>query len=168
MDKKEFNSFFNVLEKSLPRSEMRSFDGQKDLLENKYYKPLVYTDDNETLAILGTWEFDEFIFIEHLAVDEKLRGKGVGSELLKNYLQKQKKEVFLEVEPPTCDISKRRVSFYERVGFFFNDFFYLQQPLNEGDLPFELKIMSYKNKIDEKDFEKFKKIIYKEVYKTSA
>ena len=113
---------------------------------------------------MAVWEFDDFIYVEHLAVDSKLRGRGVGSELIKNYLNRCDKRVFLEVEPPNCEISKKRVSFYEKLGFSFNDFYYLQQPLNHGDSPFRLNIMSYPESIGEKEFDKYKKDIYKDVY----
>ena len=88
---------------------------------------------------------------------------GLKSSVL-NYLNKCDKKVFLEVEPPNCEISKKRVSFYEKLGFSFNDFYYLQQPLNPGDSPFRLNIMSYPESIGEKEFEKYKKDIYRDVY----
>ena len=124
----------------------------------------VFKENDEVLALMAVWEFDDFVYVEHLAVDSKLRGKGVGSELIKNYLNKCDKRVFLEVEPPNCDISKKRVLFYEKLGFSFNDFYYLQQPLNHGDSPFRLNIMSYPESIDEKEFDTYKKDIYKDVY----
>ena len=62
------------------------------------------------------------------------------------------------------EISKKRVSFYEKLGFSFNDFYYLQQPLNHGDSPFRLNIMSYPESIGEKEFEKYKNDIYRDVY----
>lgn len=164
MNKKDFDSFFKILDNSFPKNERRDYFSQKKLLDNKYYKPLVLKIEDKVLAIMAIWEFDDFIFIEHLAIDKKLRGQGIGTKLIKNYLSKTKKEVFLEVEPPICEISKRRVLFYQRLGFYLNDFYYLQQPLNTDDTPFELKIMSYSKNISEDEFEKYKKVIYKEVY----
>ena len=162
--KKNFDLFFNILKNSIPENERRDYLSQKKLLFNCNYKPLVFKENNEVLAIMAAWEFKDFIFIEHLAVNDKLRGKGVGTELIKNYLNKHKKRVFLEVEPPNCNISKRRVLFYERLGFCLNDFYYLQQPLNPGDSYLKLNIMSYPNYITEKEFDVYKKVIYKEVY----
>lgn len=164
MDEKDFDLFFNILKNSFPENERRDYLSQKNLLTKNNYRPLVFKENGEILAIMATWEFEEFIFIEHLAVDAKLRGKGIGTELIKNYLSKCKKKVFLEVEPPNCDVSKKRISFYEKLNFCLNDFSYLQQPLNPNDAPFELKIMSYSNHISEKEFDKYKKVIYKEVY----
>ena len=165
MNEKYFDLFFNILESSLPRNERRDYLSQKNLLSKSNYKPLVFKENNEILAIMATWEFEDFIFIEHLAVDSKLRGKGIGTELIKNYLKnKCEKNIFLEVEPPNCDISKKRILFYEKLGFYLNDFYYLQQPLNPGDSPLKLKIMSYSKYITEEEFNKYKKVIYKEVY----
>ena len=164
MNEKYFDSFFNILKNSIPENERRDYLSQKKLLSNSNYKPLVFKENNEILAIMATWEFEDFIFVEHLAVNSKLRGKGIGTELIKNYLNKNKKKVFLEVEPPNCTISKRRVLFYEKLGFYFNDFYYLQPSLNPGDSPIKLNIMSYSEYITEKEFDMYKKDIYKEVY----
>ena len=164
MNEKDFDSFFNILDNSFPQNERRDYPSQKALLSVGKYRPFVFKENDEVLALMATWEFADFVYVEHLAVDNKLRGKGVGTELIKNYLNNCKKRVFLEVEPPNCEISKKRISFYEKLGFCFNDFYYLQQPLNPGDLPFRLNIMSYPESISEREFEKYKKDIYKEVY----
>ena len=129
MNENDFDSFFNILDNSFPKSEKRDYPSQKNLLSIS-----------------------------------NLRGKGVGSELIKNYLNRCDKRVFLEVEPPNCEISKKRVSFYEKLGFSFNDFYYLQQPLNPGDSPFRLNIMSYPEAIGEREFDTYKKDIYRDVY----
>lgn len=164
MDEKYFDSFFNILKNSIPENERRDYSSQKKLLSNSSYKPLVFRENDEILAIMATWEFEDFIFIEHLAVDSELRGKGVGTELVKNYLNKYKKNIFLEVEPPSTDVSKKRVSFYEKLGFCLNNFSYSQPPLNPDDCPLELNIMSYSKPIAVNEFDKYRKIIYKEVY----
>lgn len=164
MDKKHFDSFFNILKNSLPENERRDYLSQKNLLSKNNYKPLVFKENNEILAIMATWDFESFIFIEHLAVDAKLRGKGVGTELIKNYLNKHKNNIFLEVEPPNSDVPKKRVSFYEKLGFYLNNFSYFQPPLNPNDSPLKLNIMSYSKYINEEEFDKYKEIIYKEVY----
>ena len=164
MDKKDFDLFFDILKNSFPENERRDYSSQEGLLDNSNYKPLVFKENGEILAIMAIWEFEDFVYIEHLAVDNKLRGKGIGTELIKNYLNKCKKKVFLEVEPPSCDVSKKRILFYEKLNFYLNDFYYLQQPLNPNDKPLELKIMSYSNHISEKEFDEYKKVIYKEVY----
>lgn len=164
MNKKDFDSFFSILKKSFPTNERRDYLAQKSLLTKYNYNPLVFKIKDEILAIMATWEFEDFVFIEHLAVDDKLRGKGVGTHLIKNYLRKFKKKIFLEVEPPGCEVSKKRVKFYEKLNFHINNFYYLQQPLNPEDSPIELKIMSYSKKIGKEEFDKYKKVIYKEVY----
>lgn len=160
----EFDLFFNILKKSLPKEEMRDYIGQKMLLNKINYNPLVFRENDKVLAIMATWNFEDFIFLEHLAIDERLRGKGLGQILLNKYLNNCEKKVFLEVEPPDCEVSKKRIRFYEKLNFKLNDFNYLQPPLNPSDDPLELKIMSFNTKIEEKGFEKYKNIIYKEVY----
>ena len=105
MNEKDFDSFFNILDNSFPKSERRDYPSQKDLLSISNYRPFVFKENDEVLALMAVWEFNDFVYVEHLAVDIKLRGKGVGTSLIKNYLNKCDKKVFLEVEPPNCDTS---------------------------------------------------------------
>ena len=88
MNEKDFDSFFNILDNSFPKSERRDYPSQKDLLSISNYRPFVFKENDEVLALMAVWEFSDFVYVEHLAVDSKLRGKGVGSELIRNYLNK--------------------------------------------------------------------------------
>ena len=94
MNENDFDSFFNILDNSFPKSEKRDYPSQKNLLSISNYRPFVFKENDEVLALMAVWEFDDFIYVEHLAVDSKLRGKGVGSELIKNYLNRCDKRVF--------------------------------------------------------------------------
>ena len=166
IDKKDFNSFFKVMKKSFPEIERRTFEGQKSLFDNDKYKVLGYkNEDNEVEAFIAYWEFDDFVFVEHFAVDEKLRGKGVGSEIIKQLLMKFNKYIILEVEHPEDKNSIRRIEFYKRMNMNLNEHEYVQPPLQEGKELLPLKIMSYPNAIDEKEFCKIRKEIYDNVYK---
>lgn len=164
----DFNEVYRIMKESFPESEMRSFEGQKNLLTKSNYKIVPkYDKSKKTLiAFIATWEFDDFVFIEHLAVTNKMRGQGIGGKLLKDYVNSCKnKRLILEVEPPYDDVSKRRIEFYERIGFHLHPFYYEQPPLQKDFDYIQLKIMVYPEKISEKEFTKIKKEIYKTVYK---
>ena len=85
--------------------------------------------------------------------------------MLKAYLNRSDKPIFLEVELPENDISVRRIEFYKRLGFYLNDFEYLQPPLQKQHDFLPLKVMSYPRSVDEMEFINYKNTVYEKVYK---
>ena len=161
----DFDLVYQIMEDSFPRNEIRDYDAQKQLLKKREYNiSKKYDEEDRLIGFTAEWKFDDFIYIEHIAVASYGRGKGIGSELIRKLLLSTDKKVFLEVEPVHDDISERRVKFYERLGFKMTDFYYEQPPLRKTDGWTELKVMSYPDKINEIDFLNYKKEIYKEVY----
>lgn len=163
-----FNAVFSLMQRSFPKNEYRSYENQKKLLENKHYKIIPYFGgDNELLGFAAVWEFEFFKFVEHIAVSEKCRGMGIGSKIMRDIIEKSDVDIILEIEPPNDEMSKKRLHFYEKLGFKCNDFGYFQLPLNKNDKPIPLKILSYPQAINEEKFKKIKKIIYSNVYEKS-
>lgn len=68
-------------------------------------------------AMLCYWHFDTFIYVEYLAVDPTLRGGGIGRRIMERLVSDSMLPVILEVEPPTDQLTTRRVAFYQRLGF---------------------------------------------------
>lgn len=89
----------------------------------------------------GIWTLNGMFFMEHFAVVQEYRGRGVGSACLQTLLQRFHSMV-LEVEHPTGETEKRRIAFYERNGFVREPFDYLQ-PSYHGGEPLSLELMSY-------------------------
>lgn len=163
--KSKFDSIYRIMEDSFPSSEMRTYDGQKSLLNNDFYHINVQTDDKDAvMGFLAYWDLSNCVFIEHLAVDENSRGKGIGGKLVDQIFKESKKAIFFEVEPPVDEISRRRVKFYEKKGAHLNGFYYEQPALRENEKAQHLMIMSYPNPIDGDSFNKYKEEIYKHVY----
>lgn len=163
--KNEFDSIYSIMTDSFPVTEMRTYEGQLKLFDKNKYEMFVKKDESGTiLAFIGSWEFKGFRFIEHFAVDNKLRGQGMGSKILAEYISMSQKPVVLEVEPAETPIAKSRIEFYERLGFHLNKFYYEQLPLYTGGKNMELKIMTYPSSIDINMFEEYKKVLYENVY----
>lgn len=162
----EFQKIFEITDKSFPDEEMRPYEKAKDLFFNNknYVIHGIKDESGEVLAFINVWELGDFIFFENFAVEPKARNKGVGGLLLEEVLKTYQKDAILEVEPPETEITQRRVEFYKRHGFIYNDFHYLMPPLREGDDFLPLKIMSYKKAFTEESFKKYKEKIYKIVY----
>jgi len=70
----------------------------------------------------------------------------------------------LEVEAFNTTTAKRRVRFYERLGFVRNDITYIEPPTEEGETPIPLTIMSYPHPIPQEKRQEVKALIIKQVY----
>jgi GNAT superfamily N-acetyltransferase len=114
---------------------------------------------------LAAWEFPLFRFVEHIAVNPAMRGSGVGRKIMVTYIGESLKSILLEVEHPKTELAKRRIGFYERLGFQLNPFEYVQPPLQKGQANLPLQIMSYPQVLIEKEFSLFKEILYTNVYR---
>lgn len=117
----EFDSFYSLLEASLPPDEFRARDDQRRALVDPAFCPYVLVDAQEAVRGLVTvWDFDGFAFIEHLAVAPELRCGGLGSALLQDAFARRPKRFCLEVDPPETALARRRIAFYERNGLSLN------------------------------------------------
>lgn len=165
----QFERVYEIMSASFPVTEYRTKSGQEKLLDRSEYRLLTERDEEERIiAFLAVWEFPALRFIEHLAVDPSVRGGGVGNKLVRKYLEEQSvKPTILEVELPEDELSARRISFYERLGFRLNEYSYVQPPLREGGDPLPLKIMSYPQLLTEQEFLACRAILYSEVYRVS-
>lgn len=162
----DFDHIFALMDEAFPDVEMRTYEGQKALLSKQNYKILIQYDGGCIESMMALWEFPHFIFIEHFAICKQKRGYGIGSLCLEEFLRDVQKPVILEVEPACDDITKKRISFYERRGFHLHTYSYMQPPLRKDKGGCPLQIMSYPNALTLQQFEEMKDILYKEVYGT--
>ena len=116
------------------------------------------------LAFLAVWEFAEFVFIEHFAVSEKARNSGIGGKMLEELARQKAGKVVLEVELPEDSLKKRRIGFYERHGFTFNEYPYIQPPMGEDRHEIPLRIMSAPEPLSEDEFQSVRTELYESVY----
>ncbi len=163
LTKDDFEKFYFILKEAFPKNERRTKKEQFNLFEQKEYR--VYADGKSVNAFMAVWDFEEFLFLEHFAVRKDLRGKRLGSELFASMIQTLQKPLVFEVEPPTNEISQKRIRFYKKMGAVLNSFEYIQPPLQQGQSEIPLKIMSYPDPITKNSFEKIKMTLYKNVYK---
>ena len=121
------------------------------------------TTQENLLGLLTTWHFEEFIYIEHFAIDPDLRSRGYGAEALKTFIAQQQCPIVLEAEPPTDELSTRRIRFYERCGLTLYDFPYIQPAYTPESNPVELRLMGTLN-TDDTPLALVSKILHREVY----
>ena len=165
----EFEKVFAIMLEAFPIDERRTFDEQKALLSNPIFEIFVCKDDEngEIKGFISTYRFDDFCFVEHFAVDGKYRNMGLGHEILQE-LKMRCGRILLEVEPPTTEQAKRRIVFYERNGFYLNDYAYTQPPISANTKPIPLMIMTTDVVLSEYEFYAAKSTLYKHVYKVEC
>ena len=159
----DFPEIYRIMQASFSDDEYRPYDEQLALFEEPEYR-IYYMP----AGFLAVWEFESFIYIEHFAVDPALRNSGTGSAMLQELVKQYQKPICLEVELPEDELTRRRIGFYERNGFVFNEYPYIQPPISKGKSPVPLRIMTYRSEITREEFQKMKEILYSRVYKCEA
>lgn len=175
----DFPEIYRIMQASFPDDEYRPYNEQLALFQEPeyriYYMPVielegVVNNSNgnckiQAAGFLAVWEFESFIYIEHFAVDPALRNSGTGSAMLQELVKQYQKPICLEVELPEDELTRRRIGFYERNGFVFNEYPYIQPPISKGKSPVPLRIMTYGEAITRETFEAMKNVLYRSVYK---
>ncbi|WP_028595024.1 GNAT family N-acetyltransferase [Paenibacillus assamensis] len=169
MNEKDFDTIYKIMQDSFPEYERRTYDGQKQLLDDPHYRIISKVNDmNQLIAFMAVWEFSMFCFVEHIAVTPAGRGSGIGGKLMSDYIGESQNPVILEVELPETDLAQRRIGFYERLGLHLNDFGYVQPSLQEGQPDVPLQVMSYPRTLTEDEFSQYRDILYSKVYKIDS
>lgn len=156
----DFPEIYRIMQASFSDDEYRPYDEQLALFEEPEYR-IYYMP----AGFLAVWEFESFTYIEHFAVDPALRNSGTGSAMLQELVKQYQKPICLEVELPEDELTRRRIGFYERNGFVFNEYPYIQPPISKGKSPVPLRIMTYGEAITRETFEAMKNVLYRSVYK---
>lgn len=162
----DFDNVYEIMEKSFPPDEYRSYQTQKDLLNNPNFKTYLFCDEDDNIkGFITVWQFNNFAFIEHLAVAPNCRNKGIGSKILDEIIKTLPFQICLEVELPNTQIAKRRIEFYKRNGFYLNSHPYTQPAYSKEKNEISMILMTTQRPINQTEFNNFKATIYKEVYK---
>lgn len=167
---REYLFMLEILTGSFPKEEYRDLPEIKRLIkeEDAFRPTIIRTPDGRCCGIMNHWTFDGFVYVEHFAIREDLRNRGLGKEALRAFLETLEAPTVLEVELPTGDMERRRIAFYERSGFEVIKGRYFQPPYRSGDKPLEMLIMAHRAKGSPMpSLERIKKSIYHRVYQTS-
>ncbi|MBU3957806.1 MAG: GNAT family N-acetyltransferase [Nanoarchaeota archaeon] len=164
-DSHEFKDIYKIYSSSFPPDERRSFKKEASLLNNRLYQLFAIFDKKQLIGFLAIWDISNFIFIENFAIKENLRNEGFGTDALEEFVAKNSKKIVLEIEKPeTSDAAKRRIRFYERLGFKLNRYDYLQPPYDKGKNAVPMFLMSHPNEIEKSEFPRIREQLHKIVY----
>lgn len=97
--------------------------------------------DGRFAGMVSTWNFGKYLYVEHLAIVESLRGQGLGTSVMGLVCQRSGLPMVLEIDLPGLSTeAARREAFYERLGFHAWSAAYQQPPYGPGknSVPMEL------------------------------
>lgn len=147
----DYPAMLSLYNASFPEAERRLYGSAEQLSDfiiskGGKFRAFAAKEGGIFIGFLSYWVFENFMYVEHFAVDEKFRGKGTGSKMLSHLFSKIGGNVLIEVEHPTTEEAARRIKFYERNGFRVRrEFDYLQPPYGPGQEEVPLLLMTHGN-----------------------
>lgn len=163
----DFDAVYRLMEMSFPPDERRTRAGQQALLAEPVYRLWGEWDGDVLAGFAAVWELQPMTFVEHLAVEPRRRNGGTGSRMLAA-LAAEYGALCLEVELPHTELAARRVGFYRRNGFQYNDYPYMQPALSPGSVPVPLRIMTRERPLSPDEFAALREQLYARVYRCAG
>lgn len=153
-----------LYEYSFPKAERREWSQVSALLQNGGpMEILELRTDGLFAGFLIGWQLPEFYFIEHFAIQPRLRGKKIGGTIIQ-MLQAKYPCIVLETEPAADNDSTRRIAFYEKLGFIQLPFTYFQPPYRTGESPLSMLLMRFPSGCNEDAFRSITETLNRCIY----
>lgn len=143
-----------LYENAFPLHEKRNHAAKIRALNHANYQLQAWFDDELFIGMIGMWDFGDYNYIEHLAVNNTLRGQGYGKRMLNQFLQ-QFPQTILEIDPLTTEIARKRLHFYQSLGFQVNHYPHSHPTYHENLADHQLIVLSYPYPIDPQQYQRF-------------
>lgn len=152
MDFQRITSFFDrrlrmlwpLMEKVFPRAERRDAKWHQCALDDEDFTCCYLSEDGQFIGLACYWVSERFVYLEHLAIADEMRGQGYGSAVLKQLQRNYAKlNIIAEVEPPVNEQTHRRCTFYEKNGFLRLPDEHVQLPYHPDTSPVPLLLYAY-------------------------
>lgn len=167
LDSPHFSRVDALYAQAFPWHEQREVAAKRQALSSPHYALEVWFDGEQFIGMSGSWRLDEMLYIEHLAIDSGLRSKGYGKILLSELLARAPLTV-LEIDPLITEIARRRLRFYESMGFVANPWKHTHPTYHQGIADHELVVLSYPQGIDKEQYRRFNEGLCMEVMQPIA
>ena len=151
-----------LYEESFPAEERRPVEQMRRFVEGKREMFFNAVEcDGELCGLFVYWRFEEFYYLEYLAVYPEMRNRKIGQQVLDYIAAHLEGTRLMEVEPAETEMAARRVAYYRRNGYEVLDERYTQPGYRRGELALPLWIMG--NRPTER-LKEFEERIREEVY----
>jgi ribosomal protein S18 acetylase RimI-like enzyme len=161
----DFDAIYKLYDSAFPPNERRTRTELELIFkatDNFFINSIHF--NAEFAGLLNFWQFDDFIYVEHFAIIEKFRSQKMGSTLLENFIENTNVSIIIEVEQATNALAARRISFYEKLGFYLIHLPYAQPPYDGISEFTPMHIMCNNASFAITHFEQIKNKIYENVY----
>jgi ribosomal protein S18 acetylase RimI-like enzyme len=165
-DKHFYQYTEELLISTFPFEERRDNQLQRDYSDyNRQFSNNIILNNDIPVGLLIYWDFYDFIFIEHFAVDPLKRSGGTGKTVITMLNELLQRPIILEVELPKDENTRRRIGFYHRLGFTVCETNYLQPPYHPDGEFIPMYLMGHGFANFPKEFKQIKTTLYREVYR---
>ena len=83
-DSKRWDMVWNLYENSFPEAERRKIEDHIRASEDEHFYPLSIWDNNQLIGLAFYWQWNNYRYIEYLAVSPALHGHGYGSQIIRH------------------------------------------------------------------------------------
>lgn len=149
-----YKSVDELYESAFPYHEKRDERAKQAALDNDSYYLTAWHHNNIFVGFIGYWQFKNYVYIEHLAIDPNLRSQGYGKKVLECFLA-QNPLTILEIDPLTTEIANRRLRFYQGLGFVENSYSHAHPSYHSEISDHELVVLSSKKVISNDQYVTF-------------
>lgn len=166
LDVSWFEQIYAIMTEAFPSAEYRTKEAQRQLFALPQYEVYGYLEHDRLCAFLAAWDLKEVRFGEHLATKSEWRNAGIGAKLFRYYEGLSKQPLVFEVELPHSELAKRRIGFYERLGYhYYGDIPYYQGSFHPHRERLELRLMMNDARMDSQRIDHIIDLIYAQVYR---
>ena len=161
-----FTKLYDLYTSAFPPTERRTWDGLvREIDTENNFHPHALLKRDEFVGFFNYWTFEKFCYLEHIAVNSKIRNQHIGSEAMEIFMDQVKLPIVFEVEMPNTLVASRRIHFYERLGFSVVSHTYAQPPYDK-ESSFFLPVLLMSNNVHyvNTHFEMIKDTLNKKVY----
>ena len=159
-----FARFWATYEDSFPPSERRARAAQTALFERPEFRLDAWLEGSAFLGFMAWWDFGDYRYVEHVAVSPEARSGGNGGKILRTWMNKDPRPVYLEIEEPVDDVTRRRLGFYQRLGFLRSEHRHIQPPYQAGFDPAPMLVLSWPDMIAPEQYARLIRMLRTDVW----
>ncbi|MBQ8866330.1 MAG: GNAT family N-acetyltransferase [Bacteroidaceae bacterium] len=161
----EYRFVEELMAEAFPREERRDEADLRAITRDEArFHNLVITDEGAPVGLITCWELGRFCYIEHFAILPTMRNRGYGRRVMELMQGRLNLPIVLEAEPPVEEVARRRIAFYQRLGFTLWQSPYLQPPYRATDDFLPLCLMACGALDEAADFTHVRETIHRVVY----
>ena len=150
-----FDAFRELYYAAFPEYQRRSRHDKAATFRQPHYRLDAWLADDEFAAFMSWWDFPDMRYVEHLAVSPDKRSLGLGQKILTAWLPTADTPAVLEIDPVVDELTRRRLAFYQRVGFVENNIKHTVPSLIERSVMTPGELLTWPRPFSRAEYERF-------------